>query len=97
MTDAKEKDAFSWAGSLCGGGFIGDGLAGVNENMPDLARRLSRRLGRPILDHTALNGSYDFRVEYHSDEERPDIITMILTSVQELGLKLEASKGRLKP
>ena len=72
---------------------MGDCLAGVNESMSDLARRLSRYLGRPVLDRTGLSGSFDFRTEYRSDDEHPDLITMILAAVQDLGLNLEASKG----
>lgn len=56
----------------------GDGMAGTNESMQD---------------KTGLWGSFDFRVDYQSDETRPDVIAMILTSVRDLGLKLEASKG----
>jgi uncharacterized protein (TIGR03435 family) len=72
---------------------VGDGLAGINESMEDLARRLSRYMGRPVLDRTGLSGSFDFRSEYFSDDARPDVITMILACVQDIGLKLESSKG----
>jgi len=96
MTDAKEKNAYPWSGGLGGGMIMGDGLAGINEDMPDLAQRLSRYLGRPVLDRTGLMGSFDFRTEYHSDELRPDVVTMILASVQDLGLKLESSKGPIE-
>jgi uncharacterized protein (TIGR03435 family) len=40
-----------------------------------------------------LTGSYDFRVEYSADEQNPDVVSMILTTVQQLGLKLEPSRG----
>ena len=96
LEEPKDKNAYPWAGSLGGGAIMGDGLAGSNESMGDLARRLSRYLRRPVLDRTELSGSYDFRVEYRSGEERPDIISMILTCVQNLGLKLEASKGPIE-
>jgi len=93
LVDAKYKHVYPWAGVIGGGAIMGDCLAGVNESMSDLARRLSRYLGRPVLDRTGLSGSFDFRTEYRSDDEHPDLITMILASVQDLGLKLEASKG----
>jgi uncharacterized protein (TIGR03435 family) len=96
LNEPKEKDAYPWSGSLRGGAPFSGGMSGINENMPDLARRLSRYLGRPVLDHTGLTGSYDFRTEYRPEGERPDVVSMIFTSLQELGLKLEASKGPIE-
>ena len=93
LVDTKEKDAYPWAGGLRGGGISGDGLAGTNASMEVLAKSLSWHVGRPVLDRTGLTGSFDFRTEYRSDEARPDVISSILASVQDLGLKLEASKG----
>jgi uncharacterized protein (TIGR03435 family) len=93
LADSKDKDAYPWAGGIRGGMIVGDGLAGINESMEDLARRLSRYMGRPVLDRTGLSGSFDFRSEYFSDDARPDVITMILACVQDIGLKLESSKG----
>lgn len=95
LVDSKDKNAYPWAGGLRGGMISGDGLAGINESMKDLAKRLSPYLGRPVLDRTGISGSFDFRSEYPSDDGRPDVITMILASVQEIGLKLEASKGQV--
>ena len=93
MEDSKDKNEYPWSGGLRGGMITGDGLAGINESMPDLAWRLSRYLERPVLDQTGISGSFDFRVEYSSEGERPDVTSMILATVQELGLKLEPSKG----
>jgi uncharacterized protein (TIGR03435 family) len=96
LVDSKDKSAYPWAGGLGGGGILRDGLAGRNESMEDLAKRLSPYLQRPVLDRTSLTGSFDFKVEYSSDDSRPDVISMILTTVQELGLKLEGSKGPIE-
>jgi uncharacterized protein (TIGR03435 family) len=93
LVDSKDKSAYPWAGSLGGGGISGDGLAGINESMEDLAKRLSPYLGRLVLDRTGLSGSFDFKVQYASADPRPDVISMILASVHDLGLKLESSKG----
>ena len=93
LVDSKDKNVYPWAGGLGGGGIMGDGLAGVNESMEDLAKRLGRYLGRPVLDRTGLSGSFDFRTEYSAGDARPDVITMILVSVQDIGLKLKASRG----
>ncbi|HLK62508.1 MAG TPA: TIGR03435 family protein [Bryobacteraceae bacterium] len=93
MEDSKDKNEYPWSGGLRGGMLMGDGIKGINESMPDLAQRLSPYLEKPVLDRTELTGSYDFQVDYRSDEPRPDIIGMILTCVQQLGLKLETGKG----
>jgi uncharacterized protein (TIGR03435 family) len=38
----------------------GPGLWGLNATMPLLAKRLSDLVGRPIIDHTGLDGAFDF-------------------------------------
>ncbi len=93
LQDPKNKDAYPWAGGLGGGGITGDGLAGKNESMDDLCKRLMPYLGHPVLNRTGLSGSFDFRYAYDSGDARPDIVSAILASVQGLGLKLEASQG----
>jgi uncharacterized protein (TIGR03435 family) len=93
MTDAKDKNAFPWSGGLRGGMLSGDGMAGTNESMPDLAKRLSWYVQRTVLDRTGLSGSYDFRTAYSQDDAHPDVVGLITTCLNDLGLKLEASKG----
>ena len=93
MEDSKDKTAYPWSGALSGGAIMGDGMSGRNESMQDLAWRLGPYLGKPVIDQTGLAGSFDFRVEYSSDEQEPDVVSMILTTVQQLGLKLEPSRG----
>jgi uncharacterized protein (TIGR03435 family) len=93
LQPAKNKDDYPWAGSAAGGAPFAYGIAGTNISMAQLATRLSRPLGRPVLDQTGIDGSFDFRVEYASDDPNPDVIASILTSIQALGLKLESSKG----
>ena len=58
LQDAKNKDEYPWAGGLGGGGISGDGLAGRNESMDDLARRLAPYLGHPVLNRTGLIATY---------------------------------------
>ncbi len=93
LSEAKNKEAFPWVGSINNGILSGNGIAGINASMQLLAARLSPHLGRPVLDQTGLVGSFDFKFEYVSEEPRPDVISSILTSVKGLGLKLEAVKG----
>jgi len=96
MADAKDKSAYPWSGSLGGGAIVGDGLRGINESMPDLAQRLSRYMGRPVLDRTGLPGSFDFEASYSVDGQHPDVISMILTCLNDIGLKLEPSKAQVQ-
>jgi uncharacterized protein (TIGR03435 family) len=93
LRPAKDKDAFSWAGSIAAGPPGGDGLAGTNISMPQLAARMSSWLSRPVLDQTGLKGSYDFRYEYSSADPEDDPATSIIASIQGIGLRLKADKG----
>ena len=93
LHEPRDKDGYPWVGSVAGAAINGDGLAGTNASMPLMAARLSEYLERPVINQTGLDGSFDFRFEYHSEEPRPDIISCILTSVEGLGLKLEAGRG----
>jgi hypothetical protein len=73
-----------------------DGLDGQNASMPLLAARLSDILQQPVLDETGLSGSFDFKstaLDKDPKAEYQDIVASILTSVQEMGLKLKAAKG----
>jgi uncharacterized protein (TIGR03435 family) len=89
----KNKDAGSWVGSPNDGMIRGDGIACINASMQVLALRLSEYLERPVLDQTGIEGSFDFKFEYAPDERESDVVSSILFSVQQLGLKLESGKG----
>jgi uncharacterized protein (TIGR03435 family) len=99
LQDSKDKNEFPWVGNSNGGGAIfGNGIAGINISMPLLATRLSRYLARPVLDQTGLEGSFDFKFEYPlpPDDQHPDVIASIITSIQGIGLKLQAAKGPIE-
>jgi uncharacterized protein (TIGR03435 family) len=93
LEEAKDKDAPSFVGGPVNGMIVGNGIGGQNISMPELAKRLSRYMERPIFDRTGLTGSYDFKVEYAAGEPRPDVASSILVSIQELGLKLDSARG----
>ena len=93
LQPAKSADEYPWVGSVGGGGISGDGLAATNATMALLARRLSPALGRPVIDRTGIEGTFDFKVPYHPGDPDPDVISCILVSVQPLGLKLETGRG----
>jgi len=93
LEEPKNKDNdHPWVGSPNNGAIRADGIAGKNISMALMASRLSGYLGRPVIDHTGLAGTFDFKFEYTPDEH-PDVVSSILFSVQQLGLKLEAGKG----
>jgi len=96
LKDAKNISDYPWTGSNSGGSINGDGLAGTNISMPQLASRLSRYLHRPVLDQTGLAGSFDFKFNYESrpaDDSHLDIISSIFASIEGIGLKLQSAKG----
>ena len=93
LQEPADKDAYPWVGGPEGGAIMGGGIAATNASMPLLAARLSRYLEHPVIDKTGIDGAFDFRFEYHPDGGRPDIISCILTSVEGLGLKLQAGRG----
>jgi uncharacterized protein (TIGR03435 family) len=62
--------------------------------MQQLTGFLALWLGRPVLDKTALQGAYDFRLELTKEEAGPagadKPLLSIFTSLQEIGLNLES-------
>jgi uncharacterized protein (TIGR03435 family) len=63
-------------------------------SMVDVAAALRRQAGRPVEDHTGLNGNFDFQIEW-APEETPDSVDPSLFTVlkEQLGLKLRPAKG----
>ncbi len=71
-------------------------------SLTTLARDLSYRLSRPVIDRTGLSGTFNIDLEFEPDSDTPTLHsspvslggTNIFTAVQEqLGLKLESTKG----
>jgi bla regulator protein BlaR1 len=90
----KDKDAFSWAGGVQGGGAsAGTGMRGANITMAQLAARLSGFLGRPVLDKTAIEGAYDFEDRSNEDDPSADVTVQAVAAMKNIGLKLTAGKG----
>jgi uncharacterized protein (TIGR03435 family) len=74
-------------------------LTAQQTSMLQFAETLSRKMDRPVLDMTGLEGVFDFILEYTPDDDRGvagDSVPgpSIFTAMQEqLGLKLEARKA----
>ena len=66
-------------------------------SMSDIAAALSRQSGHPTEDHTGLQGSFDFEIEW-APEESPTSSDPPLRTVlkQQLGLKLQPAKGAIE-
>ncbi len=68
--------------------------------MPRLAALLTVWLGRPVLDKTVLQGSYNFRLELSKEEAGPagadKPLLSIFTSLQEIGLNLESKTASVE-
>jgi uncharacterized protein (TIGR03435 family) len=90
LRDAKDKEDYPWVGTARS---TGPGLWGLNASMPLLAKRLSDLVGRPIIDHTGLDGAFDFDFELDRTWDGWDATSAVLASVQGIGLKLETGRG----
>jgi uncharacterized protein (TIGR03435 family) len=67
-------------------------LQGINATMSQLAERLEELVGTPVVDETALQGRFDFHVEFAPDFDTDAPAPRLLGGIKELGLKLESKK-----
>jgi uncharacterized protein (TIGR03435 family) len=63
----------------------------TNKDLPEFAERLSRGIGRPVIDKTGIKGRYWFQLEWAADhDERGAASPSLLAAIQEqLGLNLQ--------
>jgi uncharacterized protein (TIGR03435 family) len=89
---------------ICGGRTRGPGFITAGAvSMEELARNMSRLVGRVIVDRTGLRGRYDFDLKFTPDAELtaaaavnrpPDALPSLFVALEEqLGLKLEAGRA----
>lgn len=93
---SKDKREYPWAGSIEGGSPNGDGLRGTNITMSALAHRVSLWLSMPVVDRTALDGSFDFEFVLDPGEDRvtaSDVQSNVIESLKGLGLDIHKSQG----
>jgi uncharacterized protein (TIGR03435 family) len=75
------------------GYILRDGLRSPSISMKSFAAMLAYPLGRPVVDNTAITGSYDIKLSFAPDGSTNSPLPSIFTAVQEqLGLKLEPQK-----
>jgi uncharacterized protein (TIGR03435 family) len=86
-------------GAPAGAGLHSDAageITGQSVTTTDIARWLSRQVGRTVLDKTGLTGRYDFTLKWNPDDSETsgDAGDSIYAAVQrQLGLKLDSGKG----
>jgi uncharacterized protein (TIGR03435 family) len=62
-----------------------------------LADTLAEMTGRPVSDATGLPASYDFRIDFASDDSATDLAPSINSAIQEqLKLRLEPARGQVE-
>jgi uncharacterized protein (TIGR03435 family) len=68
-------------------------LIATGLTMEQLADRLSRRLGAPVVDVTETPGRFDFKLEWSIEGDAAEVESAFLAAIQsQLGLKLESRK-----
>jgi uncharacterized protein (TIGR03435 family) len=79
-------------------------LEGRNITMAGLAWRLGRKLDRPVIDRTGLQGEFNYKLDWtpedvlakkavQRDAALPDLPSIFVAIQQQLGLKLEPQKA----
>jgi uncharacterized protein (TIGR03435 family) len=96
LQPAKDKTLDARGAIVQKGGGIVDGEAfGTNITMGLLAAQLTRNMGRPVLDRTGLDGTYDFQLE-PDDPENTDLVVGTIDAMHRLGLELKPGKGPIR-
>ncbi|HEY5381880.1 MAG TPA: TIGR03435 family protein [Acidobacteriaceae bacterium] len=96
MTKAKHDNSFP---ILAIGGRGDGGMMGSDLSMQYMAARLAIYLDRPVLDRTALKGSFDFQLPPPLDDSHEqseiDFTNVIVESLKQIGLTLKSGKAPL--
>jgi uncharacterized protein (TIGR03435 family) len=76
--------------------FFPHGLSGENATMDQLVERMATIFGRPVLNHTGIQGNFDFLIDYPPDDAATDRTVLLLSAIQvQIGLKLETQPGSI--
>jgi bla regulator protein BlaR1 len=97
--DTTKPDA-SNVPNVCGNNLLGrnNGWVATHISMPGVVGALSRALGRPVIDHTGIKGSFDVHMQWSDDlasaNSEGDTTPSISTALREtLGLELKSGRG----
>jgi len=95
LRDPKEEETFNAAHA--GKSPFRPGFGGIftNKDLPGFAERLSRGIGRAVVDKTGIKGQYWFQIEWAAEQEQPGIASPALLSAikEQSGLKLEEHRA----
>jgi uncharacterized protein (TIGR03435 family) len=98
LRDPKEEEAFNAA--LAGKSPFRSGFAGMftNKDLPGFAERLSRVIGRSVIDKTGIKGRFWFQLEWVPDKEQRGIAGRSLRAAmqEQLGLRLVEDRARIE-
>ncbi len=75
------------------GGERGKQMTAQHATVKQLANALGWSIDRPLIDKTGLTGLYDFQLHWTPDENDPNGISLFTALKEQLGLKLESTKG----
>jgi uncharacterized protein (TIGR03435 family) len=64
--------------------------------MGELARILSARLARPVVDKTGLSGKFDFTLQWDMNSDKGNGPSVFTALGEQLGLRLESEKGPIE-
>jgi uncharacterized protein (TIGR03435 family) len=77
--------------------FLPHGLSGQNATLDQLVERLVTVLSRPVLNHTGIEGHFDFLIDYPPDDAGTDRTVLLLSAIQDqIGLRLETQPGSVE-
>jgi len=66
-------------------------------SMADVAAAMRRQAGRPVEDHTGLQGNFDFSIQWAPEQTADSTDPSLFTVLKEqLGLKLQPAKGSIE-
>lgn len=68
-------------------------VTGHNASMAQLALYLGGVMRRPVEDKTGIEGQYDFRIEYATDDSSADFPALSTVLQRDAGLRFNAAKG----
>jgi uncharacterized protein (TIGR03435 family) len=90
LRNVKEEQAFNAAARAKSPFTPGVDAVFKAGDLPGFAERLSRMVGRPVIDKTGIKGRFWFQLEWVPDKNQPGRADPLLSALQkQLGLKLE--------
>jgi uncharacterized protein (TIGR03435 family) len=71
-------------------------LIGQNATMEKLASTLAGLLGAPVSNRTAIEGNFDFAIEYAVNDRQIEVAPFLVDAVKQIGLELKTQRGSVE-